>query len=212
MTNQEVIELYKPLVPFLAGLLGPDTEVLLHDVSAPEQSVVAISNGYLSGRDIGSPLTDFAKDLIRTNTYSNEPFLSNYSGTCKGKDFLSSTFFIKNEGKIIGMLCINRDMSLIAEFENIVEILKSRFNLNTPTDEMVEHLDAGVGNQSLQEMIQEILSDYGTHPSRLKKEERIAIVKQLRDHGAFEFKGSVGQIAKHLHVSEPTLYRYLNNC
>ena len=42
MTNEEILNLYKSLVPFIANLLGPSSEVLLHDVSNPEHSVVAI--------------------------------------------------------------------------------------------------------------------------------------------------------------------------
>lgn len=211
MTNEEILTLYKTLVPFIANLLGPSSEVLLHDVSNPEHSVVAISNGHLSGRGIGSPLTDFARELIASNAYSDQPYLTNYSGSCKGRSFTSSTYFIKNEDVIIGMLCINRDMHLISDFSRIVEALKTHYNLNAPSNDVIELLDETPVDQIIHSMIQKAINDYGISSTRLSKNERISIVQRLKELGAFNIKGAVGEIAGQLHVSEPTLYRYLNS-
>lgn len=211
MNNQEILEQYKPLVAFIADLMGPECEVLLHDVFHPEKSVIAISNGYLSGRDIGSPLTDFAKQMIQDNRYSEKQYLANYLGSSKGRKFVSSTFFIKNEGQIIGMLCINRDMSLITDVSNMLEAVKIRFNLNPLDEEVVEVLDDVPVNQMLEHMVRNCINEYGRNAKRLTKNEKTAIVNQLKTLGAFSMKGAVGEIARQLGVSEPTIYRYLNH-
>ena len=48
---------YKTTVKFLGSVLGPDYEVVLQDLSNINHSVIAIENGHISGRTIGSPLT-----------------------------------------------------------------------------------------------------------------------------------------------------------
>ena len=54
------ISSYIHLVHFLGEVLGPDYEIALHDAKKPSQSIVAIVNNHISGRDIGAPLTDWA--------------------------------------------------------------------------------------------------------------------------------------------------------
>lgn len=48
---------YTTTVKFLGSVLGPDYEVVLQDLSNINHSVIAIENGHISGRTIGSPLT-----------------------------------------------------------------------------------------------------------------------------------------------------------
>ena len=47
---------YTTTVKFLGSVLGPDYEVVLQDLSNINHSVIAIENGHISGRTIGSPL------------------------------------------------------------------------------------------------------------------------------------------------------------
>ena len=56
MTNQELLEEYAALVPFLSDVLGKGCEVVLHDLSDPKHSIVAIANS-VSGRKIGDAMT-----------------------------------------------------------------------------------------------------------------------------------------------------------
>ena len=56
MKYNPLLEPYKALVPFLAELLGESCEILLHDISQPKHSVIAIANGFHTGRKVGSPL------------------------------------------------------------------------------------------------------------------------------------------------------------
>ena len=39
--------------------------------------------------------------------------------------------------------------------------------------------------------------------------DKLEIVRILESQGVFATKGSVGQVARELHISEPTVYRYL---
>ena len=55
---------YKTTVKFLGSVLGPDYEVVLQDLSNKNHSVIAIENGHISGRTIGSPLTSAVFQML----------------------------------------------------------------------------------------------------------------------------------------------------
>ena len=95
MKYNPLLEPYKALVPFLAELLGESCEILLHDISQPKHSVIAIANGFHTGRKVGSPFTDLAIKIMEEKAYVKRDYLANYNGRSKNKNFVSSTFFIK---------------------------------------------------------------------------------------------------------------------
>ena len=72
MTNKEILSIFVPIVNFLSEILGENTEIVLHDVSNPEHSVIAIQNGFHSGRTIGSSLTDFAFQVTHNQVYTTQ--------------------------------------------------------------------------------------------------------------------------------------------
>ena len=76
MRNNPLLDPYKPLVPFLASLCGDGCEVLLHDVSQPKHSVIAIANGFHTGRKVGSPFTDLAVKIMQEKQYEKGDYLS----------------------------------------------------------------------------------------------------------------------------------------
>lgn len=209
MTDTEILEHYRLLVPFIAQLCGPSCEVLLHDISRPDDSVIAIENGFHSGRTIGCPMTDLAQKVVASEDYKEKDFLSNYSGSGKGKNFVSSTFYIKNGDRLIGLLCINRDMGTIIELEHVIERLKKQWNLNTVSPEIKENLDVPVPIL-LQNMVTNAIQDTGMLPERMSIPEKVALVHKLMEQGVLSMKGSVAEIARQLQISEPTVYRYIH--
>ena len=89
MTDQELLKCYTDFVPFLAAVCGPGCEIVIHDVTNPEQSIIAIGNG-ISGRELGDPMTDLARELQEKGTYADTESLLNYKGKTKSGEFLSS--------------------------------------------------------------------------------------------------------------------------
>lgn len=63
MSNYACLERYIPLVEFMGRICGKNYEIILHDVSTPERSVIAACNEHLSGRRIGNPVTELVKEL-----------------------------------------------------------------------------------------------------------------------------------------------------
>lgn len=107
-----ILQHYIKLTEFLGKALGPDYEVALHDLTRKDRSIIAIANNYISGREVGAPLTNMSLSILRDKSYEHTDYhLHYYSINVNGKDLRSSTFFIKDSGKLIGLLCINFDDS-----------------------------------------------------------------------------------------------------
>lgn len=209
MTDQEIFKLYIDIIPFLSELCGRGSEIVIHDGTNPENSIVAIQNS-LSGRKVGDPMTDLALELQQKGIYTNQPYLCNYRGKTKDNDFLSFTYFIKNEDRLIGFLCINKDMASVQELNGAVRNLLSLFNLEMPAEsEYRENLDTPVVN-IVYKRISEIIAQSGVSPSRLSRKEKISIVHRLDEEGLLSVKGAVSEAAEKLSISVPTVYRYLN--
>jgi len=77
---------YIALVDFIADSLGPNHEVVLHDVTNINESIVAIRNGEITGREIGGPLTDLSFKLIKEQAHSEKAYVYNYGKTKSGND------------------------------------------------------------------------------------------------------------------------------
>lgn len=209
MTDNELLQVYVSLVPFLSEVLGPGTEIVIHDVSAPEHSLIAIGNN-LSGRELGNPLTDLASTIYDRGTGGDVDYLVNYSGHSKGRDFLSSTYCIKNKDKLIGLLCINKDMSSVKDIHRTLQNLLEKFNLAAPAEsDISEELENPV-TDLLRSRIAEIIAQSGIQPARMSRAEKIRVVHRLNENGIMMLRGAVAEIAKQLQVSIPSVYRYLN--
>lgn len=117
------LEDYIPMVKFIASVLGEDCEVVLHDVRNPENSILAIENNHISGRQVGGVLTDFVLKTVQNKSYRNQDFISNYVVVAKNNRVCqSSSYFIKNDnGEIIGTLCINIDISSMLSTKNFLD-------------------------------------------------------------------------------------------
>lgn len=209
MSDNEVLEIYKKLLPFLGKVLGSGCELCIHDVRNPNESIIAIENN-ATGRKIGSPMTDLAYTTMEKGLYTNSDSVLNYEGSSKGRQFLSSTYFIKNEDRLIGLLCVNKDVSAsnaaVAAFQNLV----NTFNLALPeTSEYTETLEGPVSDL-LPNLVADAIAQTNIPPERMTRTEKIELVRKLNEQGILSMKGAVKEIAAQLNLSEPTVYRYLN--
>lgn len=208
MTDKEVMSTYMSLTPFLSEVLGKGCEIVIHDVNNPKNSLVSIENSS-TGREIGDSLTDLAKEIIDSEEYKTKDFLSGYSGLTKKKEYLSFTYFIKNKGRLIGLLCINKDLSSTKKFSAGLEELFVQFNISLPKENNVkENLDPSIEG-ILEDLVSNAIAETNIDPHRMSRDEKIRLVHKLNDQGILMMKGAVAEISKQLVVSEPTVYRYL---
>ena len=222
------LDRYIPFVQFLGQALGKHYEVVLHDLTVPEQSIIAIENGYISNRCIGGPVTDFVLKLLKREQQEHVPFITNYRGKVGDERLCrSSSFFIKDEsGKIIGILCINMDLTPYIKAKEFLDgemalddaILEKALPPVNPAaaaaigamnGQIFENFH-GTSEDVITTMIQERLRQYPVKGNRLSLTERLQIVGDLNNDGLFLLRGGIAALAERLDVSEPTVYRYLS--
>ena len=90
------LEPYRVVVSFLGEALGPDYEVVLHDLTSEDGTIVAIVNNHISGRTEGAPLSNMALRFIQERMYEKQDYLRAIRALRRPRGRLrSSTMFIK---------------------------------------------------------------------------------------------------------------------
>lgn len=208
-----VLDKYIPLVDFMGVVFGSSFEIILHDVSNPEASIIAIKNGHISGRTLGGPMTDLALRMMRDHDYHTKNFIANYEGKTKdGRTVVSSTYYICEDGQLIGMICVNHDVQDLIEADRLIKRLKETFHLaesDTDNPEYSENLDDSIIGYS-NNLIHTTLSNLKISPQRMSVSEKVAVIRQLDQQGIFATKGSATQLARYFGTSESTIYRYIS--
>lgn len=212
-----LIQLYAKLVPFLAAALGDNTEIVLHDLTQDKAPIVAIANNEMSGRVIGDSITDLGRHILEEKQYEHKDYVVNYKSLASnGKLMRSSSYFLKDDdGQLIGMLCINVNISdyeyLDATIRRILGI-KEQPEIEYQMDHPMEVLSGSL-ESSVQKCISETLAEMGyphyVAQGRLNASEKLQVIKALQERGIFNIKGAISVVAKELGASEPTIYRYL---
>ena len=204
------VQKYIDFVDFLADFLGEDTEIVLHDMTDLESSVVAIRNGHISGRKIGAPATDLVLKIIKNEKASDQNFLANYRGTSKsGAVLKSATYFIRDdEGQIVGTICINMNIDKLMQVrKHLDKFIGFDENLER-TNVVSENLSLSAAELTL-DSINKVILALDIPPARMNQNEKLKIVNELNEMGIFLIKGAVSQVASKLKASEATIYRYL---
>jgi len=205
-----IIKTLIPIVKTISATFGKNCEVVLHDFSGPQHSVITIENGHVTGRKVGDPITDFALTSWREGGFgeTKEDKLLNYKTKTKdGRVLKSSSVFIKDEkNKIVGCLCINYDMTGHLMFQNIINEF---CNINELNEEKAETFAHDV-DEILDSIIGKAIEEINKPVSLMQKEDNLRVVKTVDKKGAFMIKGSIGQLAQKLNVSRYTIYNYLD--
>ena len=204
-SDRRVLKALEPVVDAIATLFGNNCEVLIHSLEDLSRSVVKIANGHVTGRSLGSPITDLGIKTIRNADDSSSDVVGSYfSKTSTGKTLKSVTALIRNENKPIGMLCINLDLSVpLEDVLNTFAVnwngsgVESPENFAMSSEELIHvTLDKAIEKMSRERQI--------SANTRNKK-----IVQELHQQGIFDIKGAVDMVAKELGVSRYTIYNYL---
>lgn len=209
MYNQQILHSYIPLVSFLAQVYGPGCEIVLHNLTGSTPSIMDIKNT-LTGRTIGTPITDLAQSIRDSKDYLYQDFIVNYNGNSKGRNFLSSTYFIKHNDKLIGLLCINKDISHSENLMSAVYSLMQQHNLMAPSDLTVKENLENPMDQLICHLISDTIQETHIPIERMSMNEKVNLVQKLDAKGIFKIKGGMDEVASLLKISKPTIYRYLN--
>lgn len=216
----DILEPYIPVVYYMAEAVGPTCEIVLHDVRKLENSIIAIANGHISERKIGDSATDLVLEILKDSSkYENDSITNYISKSNSGKTFRSSTYFIRDSLKeIIGMLCVNIDISEYMEIDRIIHNLMAIDPKKTSQSNSIyseknfpihENLTSDIDG-IIKLAIKRVLGEKPVQKKRMLIEEKKEVVKLLNEKGLFLMKGSITKVANYLGSSVPTLYRYIS--
>lgn len=205
--NQELIQKFMDL---LEHHLGESCEVILHDYSkGPMHSIVDIRNGHVTGRSVGGCTTNIGFEILKGTVEAKDEF--NYlTYASNGKILRSSSIYFKNsEGKPIGSVCVNLDITQSIRFEKFL----NQYNHSEPSENEAgdpkEFFTENV-NDLLDTLIERTARKFGQAPQTLSKEEKIQFIAELEAKDVFIITNSSKRICSLLGISKYTFYNYLD--
>ncbi|ACR32062.1 helix-turn-helix transcriptional regulator [Burkholderia glumae] len=194
-----LIEQVRTIAQGLGEMFAPFTEVVVHDLRTPENSIIAIHNN-LSGRAVGDPTTELGLARIADSDYP--PLLTNYANRfADGRPAKSASIGIKDaNGDYVAALCLNVDVTLFRGIQGLL----NQF-CQTGPDQLGETLDPANAD-AIRERIDRFAMTLATTPRSLKTEQRRELMQALRAEGYLEVRRAMEVIAQHLGVSRATVY------
>ena len=200
----EFLKQYVPVADMVVRTVGKNCEVVLHDLSTPEQSVVYVANNSVTGRKIGDSFTYIISDVLLSHRFEND-MVTNYSfKSPTGKPIKSSTVLLRDTtGKVCGAMCINIDTS---EIQRQIEWLTAML----PADE--SPLQEAAQAPHVLAIVDEIIDSFfaGKDTSRMSRDEKLDVMRFMESRGVFLTKGAVDKISEKMGVSKVTVYSYLD--
>lgn len=201
-----------PLAEFIADSFGPMAEIVVHDITHPENSIVFIRNGQLSGRSLGDGITDQTLQLAMRADQDGADFVSDYRGRRLNKhEFRVSSYLIRNqEQTVIGLLCISINITGLQQAAHVLQTLSSidSDDVQISTETSRRHVSEEPA-ENIRRITRDEVRQFNIPMDKLTKQDRLDIIRNIKDQGIFLIKGAVGIVAPELKISIPTLYRYL---
>lgn len=215
--RKAVLAALDPIVPMLGAMVGAHVEVVLHDLTRPESSVLRIANGHISGRRPGSPvlsgpgndkaLSILAAGLEFAGPGEHIPVFPYPTLARDGRSLASGTvMFRDSSGSTFAALCVNADL-------NDIEAARALLGRMLPDAPTADH-GAELALPDMEALMREIIDDavrrFGKPVASMNKVEKIAAVESMLDRGLFIVKGGVERAAVALGVTRFTVYNYLD--
>ncbi|MBA3956804.1 MAG: PAS domain-containing protein [Parachlamydiaceae bacterium] len=189
---------FKPVAEAISLLLFPHAEVVLHDLKTGR--VEAIFNNF-SKRSVGDEsLLDEMDQLSVIHDVFPPYFKTNWNG----KKMKSVTAILRNQnGKAIGLLCINLDISKWEEMHHFI------LDLIKPTTDMPDFLFKNDWREKINSYVSSYLKQHALRSESLDKVEKKKLLLALYQEGAFDTKNAASYVAEVLQISRATVYKYL---
>lgn len=210
-----VINALRPVVPMLAAMAGNHLEVVLHDVGRPENSVIAIANGHISKRAVGSSVLEGPHDdkgfsaatRVVSSAGAVHSLVDGYTTVrADGRTLKSaSAIFRDASGVPFATLCLNVDVSLFQATHAWMEQMLQPFR---QAQALAPAPAPAVEAPQMDVLMQEIIGD-AVSLAKMSKEEKIQAVREMQRRGLFIVKGGVQRAAAALKVSRFTIYNYM---
>lgn len=209
MLSKQRIDFLKQLARGLAMQFGPDCEITVHDLTqGTENTVIAIENGHVTGRQVGDGASEAVLQAIRTKKAQDN--LCYLTRTPDGRVLRSSTLYIRDgDENPAALFAINYDITELTRANSILTQFVSPRQGGDKTQENVDTIFSNV-NDLLDRLIEESYAYINKPVAVMTKEDKVKAIHFLDEKGAFLIKKSGDKIAKFYDISKYTLYNYMD--
>lgn len=203
MTKAELFTVLDNIAKGVAETFGTNCETLIHDLDRGDHPILAIYNGHVTGRTVGSTTSiqdgapaEYELDLQRLQS----PHI-NMLAAEDNRHIKSTTIPVFAQDGVLG-LGINFDFTAIGQAEHA---LRSLTSINGFLYDDLRR------NQPLQvdSLFQEAAASLGKPIANLTKEERLTLLQRLKSNHFFEQHKAIPYLAEQLNVSRHTIYKNL---
>ena len=203
MNREEMLAFLKNEARGIAVMFGPNCETLVHDMTRPGHPILAIFNGSVTGRDVGSTadifgdIGDYDQTVYLNKDYTNQLVLSRDGRTLK-----STTFNVVGEDYHFAL-------GITLDITHLVRAGQLLSEMTATSGDLQQTLMQDARSQ-LEELLRECVSAVGKEPADMKKTDRMRIIRMLYKRRAFTYQKSVAIVAERLCVSRYTVYKYMH--
>lgn len=193
----------RQLATALHQLLGPMCEVVVHDFTDLEHSIVHIE-GNVTHRTIGGSATDLILECVAQGNTDQD--LYGYATSLPGGRMMkSSTIFLRDSrARAIGALCVNLDVTDLVAARNALNALVHTKDEGRTSETFSDNIF-----DTVQSMLTETLYETGRSLHAMSREDKIELIHRLEARGLFQMKKAVPIVADLLGLSRATVYNYL---
>jgi predicted transcriptional regulator YheO len=187
----------------LGETFAPLCEVVLHDLTVPEHSIVQIENN-LSGRSVGDAATEIG--LARIADADFPDVVANYANKFSdGRPVKCTSIGLKDKsGKYVAAICLNMDISYLHSVSAYLQELIRIKSEHAPLEE-----NLGGRPKDVVAKILAFAAARNREPRALTSREKGEILAQLAAAGELERRGAAEKIAAILGLSRSNIYYYL---
>lgn len=204
---------YVNMAQALGEMFAPILETVVHDLRQPDNSIIAIYNGDLTGREVGGEATNLGRRLLEGDFpdvlvgYENE--------SPNGQKLKSSSLAIRgNDGELIGVLGLNMNVSYFEQFGSFIEQFisnKQSTHVSVPEDFKSTPVELKTPKEDIREAISHYITARNWNTHTLSYANKREIVEHLYRNGHFKSRGAVTIIADELGLTRPSVYNYKND-
>ena len=215
--RQAILDALGCIVPMLGTMVGEHIEVVLHDLTRPESSIMRIANGHITGRQVGGPvlggpgndegLAILGEVMLAAEPAGHVPVFPYPTQSRDGRSLTSgSVVFRDSLGHAFAGLCLNADFAGIEAAQALLgRMLPRREAADTRTNAEAPDMEG-----LMREIIDASVHRYGKPVGMMNKDEKTAAVETMLERGLFIVKGGVEKAAAALGVTRFTIYNYLD--
>jgi predicted transcriptional regulator YheO len=199
----ETLRLLSQLAVALRRLFSPFCEVVLHDFTDLEHSIVYIQGNVTDGHAGGSAMDWLLAKASQGDTGED---LYNYVTNLPGGRLMKScaVFLRDDNGAAYGAFCVNVDITAFVGMNKAM----ANFVATEERGDVVETFANDI-EDTIHSIVADTLHETGQTLPLMGRDEKIELIGRLAERGVFQVKKSVPILADQLGLSRATVYNYL---